>query len=75
MQNGALLEGTLFYILNNLKTNKIMKVIYMEHTLNLMAAGGLEILAAVKEIVASGTIKQTEVGTYLVIETKPEEQI
>jgi hypothetical protein len=52
-----------------------MKVIYMEHTLNLMAAGGLEILASVKEIVASGTIKQTEVGTYLVIETKSEEQI
>lgn len=49
-----------------------MKVIYMEHTLNLMATTDL---AAVKAIVASGKVKQTEVGTYLVIETKPEEQI
>ena len=49
-----------------------MKVIYMEHTLNLMASTDL---AAVKEIVTSGQIKQTEVGTYLVIETKIEEQI
>ncbi len=38
----------------------------MEHTLNLMASTDL---ASVKEIVASGQIKQTEVGTYLVIET------
>jgi len=52
-----------------------MKVIYMEHTLNLMAAANPVFLAVVKEIVASGTIKQTEVGTYLVIETKSEEQI
>lgn len=52
-----------------------MKVIYMEHTLNLMAAGGLEILAAVKEIVESGTIKKIEVGNYLLIETKSKEQI
>lgn len=44
-----------------------MKVIYMEHTLNLMASTDL---AAVKEIVTSGKIKQTEIGTYLVIETK-----
>ena len=43
-----------------------MKLIYMEHTLNLMASTDL---ASVKEIVASGQIKQTEVGTYLVIET------
>jgi hypothetical protein len=49
-----------------------MKVIYMEHTLNLMAATDL---AGVKAIVASGQVKQTEVGTYLVIETKSEEQI
>ena len=49
-----------------------MKVIYMEHTLNLMAKTDL---ASVKEIVASGEVKQTEVGTYLVIETKSEEQI
>ena len=49
-----------------------MKVIYMEHTLNLMAATDL---ASVKEIVASGEVKQTEVGTYLIIETKSEEQI
>ena len=49
-----------------------MKVIYMEHTLNLMATADLE---AVKEIVASGKVKQTEVGTYLVIETKTEKQI
>ena len=44
----------------------------MEHTLNLMAKTDL---AAVKEIVASGKVKQTEVGTYLVIETKTEKQI
>lgn len=49
-----------------------MKVIYMEHTLNLMAATDL---AGVKEIVASGQIKQKEFGTYLVIETKEQEQI
>jgi len=49
-----------------------MKLIYMEHTLNLMSAADL---TAVKEIVASGQVKQTEVGTYLVIETKSEEQI
>jgi hypothetical protein len=49
-----------------------MKVIYMEHTLNLMAATDL---TGVKEIVSSGEIKQTEVGTYLVIETKEQEQI
>ena len=49
-----------------------MKLIYMEHTLNLMAKTDL---AAVKQIVASGTIKQTEYGNYLVIETKSEEQI
>ena len=49
-----------------------MKVIYMEHTLNLMAATDL---AEVKAIVATGKVKQTEVGTYLVIETKSEEQI
>lgn len=49
-----------------------MKVIYMEHTLNLMATTDL---AAVKAIVASGQVKQTEVGTYLVIETKSQEQI
>ena len=49
-----------------------MKLIYMEHTLNLMAKTDL---AAVKEIVTSGTVKRAEVGTYLVIETKPEEQI
>jgi len=49
-----------------------MKVIYMEHTLNLMAATDL---AAVKEIVASGEVKQTEVGTYLVIETKSQKQV
>jgi len=49
-----------------------MKVIYMEHTLNMMASIDL---AAVKEIVASGKIKQTEVGTYLVIETNLEKQI
>ena len=49
-----------------------MKVIYMEHTLNLMATTDL---AAVKAIVASGQVKQTEIGTYLVIETKSQEQI
>jgi hypothetical protein len=49
-----------------------MKVIYMEHTLNLMAATDL---VGVKEIVASGQVKQTEVGTYLVIETNSQEQI
>ena len=49
-----------------------MKVIYMEHTLNLMAATDL---AGVKSIVSSGQVKQTETGTYLVIETNPEEQI
>jgi hypothetical protein len=49
-----------------------MKVIYMEHTLNLMATTDL---AAVKTIVATGQVKQTEVGTYLVIETKEQEQI
>jgi hypothetical protein len=43
-----------------------MKVIYMEHTLNMMAAIDL---VGVKEIVASGKVKQTEAGTYLVIET------
>jgi hypothetical protein len=49
-----------------------MKVIYMGHTLNLMAVMDL---TAVKEIVSSGEIKKTEVGTYLVIKTKSEEQI
>lgn len=49
-----------------------MKVIYMEHTLNLMATTDL---STVKEIVASGEVKQTEAGTYLVIETKLKEQI
>lgn len=49
-----------------------MKVIYMEHTLNMMAATDL---AGVKQIVASGKVKQTEVGTYLVIETNSEEEI
>ena len=49
-----------------------MKVIYMEHTLNWMATTDL---ASVKTLVASGKVKQTEVGTYLVIETKLEEQI
>ncbi len=49
-----------------------MKVIYMEHTLNLMATTDL---ATVKAIVATGQVKQTEVGTYLVIETKSEKQI
>jgi len=49
-----------------------MKVIYMEHTLNMMATTDL---AAVKAIVASGKVKQTEVGTYLVIETNSQEQI
>ena len=49
-----------------------MKVIYMEHTLNLMATTDLEV---VRRLVTSGTVKRAEVGTYLVIETKPEEQI
>lgn len=49
-----------------------MKIIYMEQTLNLIAAQNLE---AAKAIISTGIVKQSEVGTYLVIETKSEEQI
>jgi hypothetical protein len=44
-----------------------MKVIYMEQTLNLMAAQDLE---GVKALVSTGIVKQKEFGNYLVIETK-----
>ncbi len=44
-----------------------MKVIYMEQTLNLMAAQDLE---GVKVLVSTGIVKQKEFGNYLVIETK-----
>ena len=59
-------------VILDFKTNKIMKLIYMEHTLNLIATSDLEV---VRRLVTSGTVKRTEVGTYLVIETKSEEQI
>jgi hypothetical protein len=49
-----------------------MKVIYMEQTLNLIAAQNLEVA---KAIISTGIVKQSEVGTYLVIETKSQEQI
>ena len=49
-----------------------MKVIYMEQTLNLMAQTNLEL---VKGIVSTGIVKQSESGSYLVIETKEQEQI
>ena len=49
-----------------------MKVIYMEQTLNLIAAQNLELA---KSIISTGIVKQSEVGTYLLIETKEEEQI
>ena len=46
-----------------------MKVIYMEQTLNLIAAQNLEVARA---IISTGIVKQSEVGTYLLIETKEE---
>lgn len=49
-----------------------MKTIYMEQTLNLMAAQNLE---SVKELVSTGIVKQSEFGNYLVIETKENEEI
>jgi len=49
-----------------------MKTIYMEQTLNLMAAQNLE---GVKELVSTGIVKHGEFGNYLVIETKEKEQI
>jgi hypothetical protein len=49
-----------------------MKVIYMEQTLNLIASQNIEVA---KSIISTGIVKQSEFGTYLVIETKSEEQI
>lgn len=49
-----------------------MKLIYMEQTLNLIAAQNLDFA---KAIISTGIVKQSEVGTYLLIETKSEEQI
>jgi hypothetical protein len=44
----------------------------MEQTLNLIAAQNIEVA---KAIISTGIVKQSEFGTYLVIETKLEEQI
>jgi hypothetical protein len=44
-----------------------MKIIYMEQTLNLMAA---QDLAEVKALVASGITKEIETGKYIVIITQ-----
>ena len=46
-----------------------MKILYMEHTLNLMAQAGPQFLEYVNALVASGEVKATEqFGNYLVIQ-------
>jgi hypothetical protein len=52
---------------NEWKTDINMKIIYMEQTLNLMAA---QDLAEVKALVASGITKEIETGKYIVIITQ-----
>lgn len=49
-----------------------MTIIYMEKTLNLLAAQDFDM---VKSLISAGVVKSGECGNYLVIETKEKEQI